>query len=372
MKFGLHKQLYAPRGVPHRQVYLDLIELAQEAERLGYAGYWTTNHHFGSDMDYQPPGISREAYEPTDYDLAVDPFLTLTFVAAHTTTLRVGTALALALYHHPVTILERAAMLDVFSNGRLDLGVGKGAAFRPDAMFQAPTDRDVQDRRYEETVDLIQQAWGGAEVDFDGREVKTVPFRLLPLPIQQPAPLYYAAASDRSAQRAGHKGLPYVGPTWPIADLETLIARRKLYLDAAEEAGHDVADFVNPHIMYMYTAESEAEAREVAEQYVPRGQGAMESYYEFKRAGATSAAWTAQDTGEDVTRGAIESALDQALFGTPETIAERLREYELQAGINYAILGANYGAMPHELTMKSIRRFAEHVMPQLANTSISA
>ena len=68
MKFGLHKQLYAPRGVPHRQVYLDLIELAQEAERLGYAGYWTTNHHFGSDMDYQPPGISREAYEPTDYD----------------------------------------------------------------------------------------------------------------------------------------------------------------------------------------------------------------------------------------------------------------------------------------------------------------
>jgi alkanesulfonate monooxygenase SsuD/methylene tetrahydromethanopterin reductase-like flavin-dependent oxidoreductase (luciferase family) len=365
MQFGLHKQLYAPPGVEHRQIYLDLIELAQEAERLGYAGYWTTNHHFGVDREYFPFNVSPDDYEIIDYDVAVDPFLTLMMVAANTTTLRVGTALALALYHHPVQLLEQAATLDVFSNGRLDLGIGKGAAFRPDAMFDSPKDAAEQNRRYHETVELVQRAWAGEDVEFRGQTI-----RLLPRPVQQPAPVLYAVASDGSATRAGEKGLPYVGATWPLADLAGLASRRRIYLDAAEASGNDVADLVNPHIMYMYVGESDAEAREVAEQYIPRGQYAMESYYEFNRNGGSGAAFKVQDTGaDDRIRGAIESCLDQQLFGTVETITERLREFEREAGINYVILGANYGAMPQELTMQSIRRFAEGVMPHFSQRS---
>jgi alkanesulfonate monooxygenase SsuD/methylene tetrahydromethanopterin reductase-like flavin-dependent oxidoreductase (luciferase family) len=371
MKFGLHKQLYAPPGVAHRQIYQDLIALAVEGEQLGYTGYWTTNHHFGNDLDYRPFDVDSDVYDPIDYDLAVDPFLALTFVAANTTKLRLGTALALALYNHPIQLLEQAAMLDVFSGGRLDLGVGKGAAFRPDAMFRAPKDPGEQNRRYEETLEVIEQAWGGEELKFDGEFLTAPSFRLLPRPIQQPAPIYYAVASDRSAKRAGEKGLPYVGATWPLADLEGLAARRRIYLEAAETAGHDVADFENPHIMYMYVGESDAEAREVGEQFIPQGQYAMESYYEFKRNGAVGAAFAVQDSGnDDAIRGAIETGMAQQLFGSADTVAERLREFEREAGIKYVILGCNYGAMPQETTLRSVRRFAKDVMPRLADQSV--
>jgi alkanesulfonate monooxygenase SsuD/methylene tetrahydromethanopterin reductase-like flavin-dependent oxidoreductase (luciferase family) len=366
MKFGLHKQLYAPAGVEHGQVYRDLIDLVVEAERLGFTGYWTTNHHFGSDPDYMPLGVSADKYTVLDYDVAVDPFMVLQVVAANTSRLRVGTALALALYHHPIQLVEQAAMLDVLSGGRLDLGVGKGAAFRPDAVFDAPKDVGEQNRRYDETLEIIRLAWSGEEFEFHGDVFDLPKIRLLPQPIQQPAPLYFAAASESSTKRAAQKGMPYVGATWPLADLPVLAERRRIYLETAAEAGQDVEDFVNPHMTYMFVGESDAHAQEVAEQYIPQGQYAMESYYEFKRGGAGAVAFEVQETDpSDAIRGAIDSALAQQFFGSAETVAERLREYEREAGINYPILGCNYGAMPHELSMGSVRRFGEQVLPRL-------
>src|SRR5688572_23950542 len=107
------------RGRTERQVLREITDRMVLAERVGFYSSWITEHHFANDPTYDPFGFSGKEFAA--YDLSVDPLTFLTYVAAKTTTLRLGTGVVVLHYDDPLRIAERAAMLDILSDGRLEL-----------------------------------------------------------------------------------------------------------------------------------------------------------------------------------------------------------------------------------------------------------
>ncbi|HEY5965425.1 MAG TPA: LLM class flavin-dependent oxidoreductase, partial [Xanthobacteraceae bacterium] len=111
MKFGLFGSAQAQRGGPDLdsgQGFREYIEYNVEAEALGYDSTFVVEHHF------------------TGFGQVSASLNLLTWVAANTSTLRLGTAVIVLPWHNPVLLAEQAATIDLLSGGRLEFGVGKG------------------------------------------------------------------------------------------------------------------------------------------------------------------------------------------------------------------------------------------------------
>src|SRR4030088_678177 len=121
----------------------DFIEFNVEAEALGYHSTFLVEHHF------------------TGWNQVSATLNLLTWVAARTKTLRVGSAVMVLPWHNPVLLAEQAATLDLLSGGRLDFGVGKGYRYNEFNGFRIPfTDAD---ERFEESVALLLKCWTSEE-----------------------------------------------------------------------------------------------------------------------------------------------------------------------------------------------------------------
>src|ERR1044072_1789907 len=105
MKFGLFHSVQWPEGTDQPQRYREAIDQVIRAEELGYESVWFTEHHF-----------SR-------HGIVSDTFSMLAHLAARTNRIRLGTAVAVLPFHNPVRLAESSAMVDLLSNGRLDLGM---------------------------------------------------------------------------------------------------------------------------------------------------------------------------------------------------------------------------------------------------------
>src|SRR3954451_8429878 len=130
MRFGLFGGATAPRSPDPgstAESFLDFIATNVEAEALGFYSSFVTEHHF--------TGIGQLSA----------PLTLLTFLAARTTRLRVGTAILVLPWHNPVLLAEQVATLDLLSGGRLDLGVGKGYRKNEFDAFCIPI-AEAQDR----------------------------------------------------------------------------------------------------------------------------------------------------------------------------------------------------------------------------------
>src|SRR5580658_6170643 len=122
MRFGLFGGAQAPRrtGSDPARGFHEFIETSVEAERLGFYSTFLVEHHFS--------GVGQVS----------SPLDLLAWVAARTTSIRVGTAVLVLPWHDPVLLAERAATLDLLSGGRLDFGVGKGYRRNEFPGFRVP------------------------------------------------------------------------------------------------------------------------------------------------------------------------------------------------------------------------------------------
>lgn len=110
MKFSLfvHMERY-DASTSHRQLFDELTELVQMAERGGFETAWVGEHH------------------AMEFTIAPNPFINLAYLAARTERIRLGTGTVIAPFWHPIRLAGEAGMVDVASNGRLDLGIARGA-----------------------------------------------------------------------------------------------------------------------------------------------------------------------------------------------------------------------------------------------------
>lgn len=368
MKFGINNITSVRAAGDPAEVLGKWVDMAVEAEELGYWGWWTTEHHFGSDRAYRPYAVSETEFPTTDYDMAACPLTLLTWVAAKTTKLRLGTAVVILHWDHPVRVAERAVLLDTLSGGRLELGVGRGAGFREVELYKVPKDNGVSNRKFKEAISIIRGLWTGEPFQHTGEFWETPQLILTPKP-SRPLPLFIGSASDESAIWAAGQGLPYMTITWPLTGMDKYKAKWQAYQEASAEAGYEVTTNDNPHVLYMYCGESDEEAADTAYKYMTQFQYITESHYEFARQMSKQQAdkWLGQE------RAMLQSVdtlarypVEQQIVGSVETCIERVRTYQQELGVRYIVLNMGYGMMPHEKSVASMRRFAEGVMPHFS------
>ena len=193
MDFGLFYLMQRDEAWSERAVYDSALAQMLAAESLGYHSVWIAEHHFN------------------DYGLCPTPPVLASYVAARTRTLRVGMGVSLLPLHHPVDLAEQLAVLDVVSDGRLDVGIGRGGTLQDYQTFQS--DRADSRARVEEGIAIMRACWSGKPFDFQGRFHSAERLHVRPRPVQEPhPPLFIATNSEDSVLSAARLGLPVADP----------------------------------------------------------------------------------------------------------------------------------------------------------------
>src|SRR5947199_6837912 len=178
MKFGLFGSAQAQRGGPDLdsgQGFRKYIEYNVEAEALGYNSAFVVEHHF------------------TGFGQVSASLTLLTWLAARTTALRLGTAVLVLPWHNPVLLAEQAATLDIMSGGRLDLGIGKGYRHTEFEGFCIPPEE--AQARFDEALEIILKAWTTHErFSHEGRFWRFKNVVVEPPPMQAPHPPLWTGA----------------------------------------------------------------------------------------------------------------------------------------------------------------------------------
>jgi probable F420-dependent oxidoreductase len=221
---------------------------ARYLETVGFHSMWVPEH-----VLFFPEYASRYPYSPTgrvpgEPEGVLDPFTTLTFVAAHTSTIRLGTGVCLVPQRQPVYTAKMVADLDYLSVGRVDFGVGIGwleEEFRSLGMsFKARARRTV------EYLDAMKALWTEAPASFEGETVRIDRAHFNPKPVQKPhPPIHFGGESDAALDRVASHGQGWYGydldPAKAKERLETL--ERKLRAAGRTRASVHVSVCPNRH-----------------------------------------------------------------------------------------------------------------------------
>lgn len=212
-----------------------IIAYAQRAEECGFEAFVLPEH--GA---LQPGTAIGSMQLPPDLVFA-DPLECLSFVAATTSRIRLGTAVLLLPYQHPVTLAKRLATIDVLSKGRMRLlTVGVGAL--PGEASAVGVDYASRGRRADEAIDVLRLLWSGspAGVSFHGSHFAFDSLVSFPQPIGGSLPIHIGGSSRAAARRAGARGDGYF-PGGALTPAERS-AQLELARAAAVEAGRDPAE----------------------------------------------------------------------------------------------------------------------------------
>jgi probable F420-dependent oxidoreductase len=233
-----------------------LVAVARHAEDCGFESFYLPEH-----IVLYPGAMLGPARIPPALPFA-DPLECLSFVAAATSRILLGTAVLLLPYHHPVVLAKRLATIDVLSRGRMRLlTVGLGTL--PGEAAAAGVDFATRGRRASEAIDVLRLLWAGDEhgVSFDGEFFSLDRMCSFPKPHGATAlPIHVGGSSTAAARRAGQRGDGY----FPGGRLAAPERARQLEImaAAARAAGRDAAalEYTRWGAMDMSAADVEARA----------------------------------------------------------------------------------------------------------------
>lgn len=206
----------------------NVAAVARRAEELGYTSLWTFQRvAVPVDQDYGP-----------QYRSVLDPVVALGFAAAVTSEVRLGIGVVNAPFLSPAILAKQAATVDVLSNGRLDVGLGLGWAPHEFAVVGAPWER--RGARLADYVACLRALWADDPVAFSGTFYDVPPARMLPKPVQRPAPpILLGGAAEAALRRAGRVADGWIsGSRQNLAEVAACVDTVR---GAAEEAGRDPA-----------------------------------------------------------------------------------------------------------------------------------
>lgn len=218
MKFGFALPQTGAQASPQA-----IVAGAQEAERGGYATVWVLERLLRPLSPRTADGRPGRRM-PDAYAVAYDPIETLTYVAAKTAKIMLGTSIMVAPFHVPVMLAKRLATLDQFSGGRVVAGLGQGWSEEEFATANVPLKR--RGAGFEEFIAAMRAAWGPDPVSFAGRFYRIPPSEINPKPVQPGGPPVIIAAREPAAvERAARMGagLHPIPADW--ASFEETVAR---------------------------------------------------------------------------------------------------------------------------------------------------
>jgi alkanesulfonate monooxygenase SsuD/methylene tetrahydromethanopterin reductase-like flavin-dependent oxidoreductase (luciferase family) len=350
MRFGTYYFLQATPGRPAEAIVADEVEQMVLSERLGFDSVWLTEHHYA------------------DYGISSAPSVLLATVAARTERIKLGMAVWVLPFHHPLRLAEETATLDILSRGRLVVGLGRGN--RPLEFLGHGIVQDESRSRLEEGVEILRKAWTEERVSFQGRHWQLDAIPVYPKPLTKPHPLLaFAVTSPQSLEWAGTNGFAILssGLTTP---LEALQRQRETYVTALRKAGHAesaISDLLGRWIVskHVHVAPTDAEARAEAE-------GPERWYLDaFARSirptglrGISDAVRQQASASADRVDALRWEELveDRLLIGSPATVRCKVEELR-EIGVGELLCWMNFGGLAPEKVRRSMALFANEVMP---------
>jgi probable F420-dependent oxidoreductase len=228
----VHLDIWLPTANPFATPQV-LAAVAEEAESHGIGTIWVGEHVVVFD-DYRssyPYATDGRMPIPPGSGL-LEPFTTLAFLAGHTSTVRLGTAMVLLPQRNPVYTAKETSTLDWLSDGRVDLGIGVGWLAEEFAALDVAWPN--RGRRCDEYVEVIKTLWQDEVSSFHGDFYGLEPCRMNPKPIQDPHPPIHIGGESRAALAR----VARIGQGWhtfnrtpdqlpePLAELDGLLAER--------------------------------------------------------------------------------------------------------------------------------------------------
>jgi len=184
MKIGLALPHLGPEATKE-----NILQIAVDAEKEGLDSLWVAERLLWPLNPRTPYPASQDGSLPTFYQNVFDPLGTLTFVAAHTNKIALGTSVIDMLFHNPIILARRFATLDVLSKGRAIAGLGIG--WSKDEYQVSNTPFEKRGKRADEFVQVLKKVWTDDVVEFKGQYYNIPASKIGPKPVQKPhIPIY--------------------------------------------------------------------------------------------------------------------------------------------------------------------------------------
>ena len=195
MKVGFSAGNIGPIGTAEA-----IRRISAHAEQLGYHSLWTVERLLYPVEPQSPYPATPDGSLPEPYRYCLDPVDTLTFAAAHTKSIALGTSILDLPYYNPVMLARRLSTLDVFSGGRLRVGFGLG--WSQDEMLAAGANMKTRGAQADEFIQVLKSVWTTNPVEFRGRFYQIPRSWIEPKPLQKPhPPIYFAAYAPAAMKR---------------------------------------------------------------------------------------------------------------------------------------------------------------------------
>ncbi|MGA3401741.1 MAG: LLM class flavin-dependent oxidoreductase [Acetobacteraceae bacterium] len=342
MEFGWYVEF-------HRQVaqqsdtdaFAQGLAQVEDAERWGLDAIWLA-----------------EIHQQANRSVLSAPMTVAAAIAARTSRIRIGTAVQVLPLCHPLRLAEESATVDQISRGRLLMGVGRSGNPRAYAAYGVPYSESRE--RFYETLDVLKLAWTQESFSYEGQFHKFTDARAVPRPYQQPhPPIRIAGASEDTFPVLGKLGYPLFVAV-RSGSLAGLAPDLKAYREAYKAAGHPGKGDVHLRLT-LHVAETDALARGQAEPSIMLGYRKLVTQLE----GSPNKRRRAEL--EDVRTITYADVLrDKVVVGSPEYVADRLRQLQEELGIDGILAELNFGGtVPAAWMMQSLRLLCEEARPRL-------
>ncbi len=190
----------------------NVAKVAQRAEALGYDSVWVTERLLWPINPQTPYAGSSDGSLPEAYKIQLDPLGALTYAAAHTRRIGLGTSVLDMPYYNPVMLARNLTTLDVFSGGRLRVGLGQG--WSQDEFDATGASMKTRAGRADEFLQVLHAIWKTDPAEFNGKHFRLPKSIIQPKPVQKPHPPIYLAAFSSPAL----KRIATLGDGWnPVA-----------------------------------------------------------------------------------------------------------------------------------------------------------
>ncbi len=317
-------------------------------EPLGFDSIWATEH-YGSAYSMQP-----------------NPLQYLAFWAGRTNRVDMGTAVIVAPWWNPVRLAHEISMLDILLRGRrLHLGIGRGIAPHEYASLGYPLEQSH--KYFYDVINAIKAADGAERFEFHGEVYDIPPTTIRPQARHKgdlTKDIKVAFTTKASAQMAAENGLGQMFVSG--ADLNEMTTQVQMFNTIRSELG--LPPDQPTTLLWMYCAETEEEAEEGWEYFYDQLTAAQHHYFEWNNPGfdgihgyeeylerQTADIGTA-DAGFAARRGTMP-------IGTPDQIIEKIKRLQETISLEKIVVHVFYGGMPRDKAEKSLRLFAERVLP---------
>ena len=365
MRFGLFYTLRFPEPWSREGEYKCLWEIIEQityAEEMGFEGLWLTEHHF-----------------IPAWSMCAAPEVILSAVSQRTSKIRLGIAVVMSPLHHPLHTAVKAATLDLRSNGRVDLGLGRSSGpyqLRPFGVRLEDT-REMTN----EALSIIPRMWTEEEFFHKGKFYDIPPLSVVPKPFQEPhPPLWVACSQEETSRIAGEMGVGCLmhgqgGPAKVAGYVKT-------YKEAIQHA-NPVGKFVNDQVVadvLTYCDENDLRAREqgakwIADDVIP-DRNRRVKYWEGVSEEDVPSDYlnhfhsAQRRLARDSTDVTPENLLDREggyCMGDPDACIEVVERYEA-AGVEEVVVKLQISpATTHKDAMQTLRLFGKYVVPHFKN-----